>query len=156
MASSLCDANDTAREPSSGVSSGQTLGVASLSQVILSLVDHKRTADNVVVAVKRDGRVLDLDFSDTIVVGLHVSQVSDVSNGILRCSVDLVRGVEVTASGCAPVSIVPEFVDMKSMEAWGETRDLASHGHSISLLLEGYGSSHALPLLGFQDTNGFG
>lgn len=72
------NANDTAGNPASSMTSGQTVAVATLAMVIFTLVNDNGTADDGVSADEAHLRIGDCEVSHSLGVCLAVAQITDV------------------------------------------------------------------------------
>lgn len=90
-------------------------------------MNNDGAAEDALFTVKRDDRVLHVDFRDARAIRLHVPQIPSMamSLAVFRASVLSVVGIEVGAGRGASIGVVAKLVDMESMQAFGEPLDLA-------------------------------
>ena len=129
-------ANDATGETAAGVASGFAELVAAAAQIVGVGVDDQRAAENAVLSLQGDERVLEVDVADAVVAHLDVAQVAGVAAalGVLGAAVLAFVQVEVGPGGGAAVGEVTKLMDVEAVEAGLEARHGSGHGDGTAAL----------------------
>lgn len=141
----LQDSDDSAGDTSSRVSCLLGVGVVTPAVVVLACVEDQTSAEDVVLAVKLDLTVHEVDFGRFAVVKDDIAEVTDVTDLVIGMAVVMSVGVEVTAGGAAALSDVSGLMDVEAVLAGGH----AGHGTgdanvAVVLAGESHATSHAV------------
>merc|ERR1719244_1871537 len=148
--------DDAASDSRTSVSGDLALGARSFSEIVSVGVDDDRSADDAFVSVKSDSFVLQPDFGHSGTICFHVAQITRVTMiiAIRRCSVFALVGVEMAAGGGASVGVVAKFVDVESMQTFGQPFDFARDGDgTLRRVLRQL--HHAIDFFSIQDAHSF-
>lgn len=144
MNSSLDDRDDATCRACACMASGQRVIVASFAKIVSTSVEDNSTSNDTVGSVERDQAVLEVEEDETLPVGLHVAEVTDMPHPVSGCTMRLVVGVEVGSSSSASSAQVTRLVNMEAPLSIGvESGQIASdlHGTEHVILLEVHISS---------------
>lgn len=114
------------------------------SQIILCLVHHNTASDNREFATQSDDGIRECDIDNSSGVHLNVAQVTNVTHLVMRCTMVDLLGIVVGTHAGATVGQVSLLVNVESMLALLDARQLDTHVHALTavVLYEGNVALH--------------
>jgi len=117
--------DDSARQAPSSVSRSEGILVTTLAQIVHHSVHDNRTTHDGVGAAEWDLVVHNVDHGHAMCIGSDIAKVAGMANFVGRRTVGAASRVEVGAARGAAVGGVPELVNVETMLALLEARNLA-------------------------------
>jgi hypothetical protein len=132
----LANANYTACQTSTCVSSRLAKLMSAISQVIFIGMDHDCSSQNAQVARQWKLLIHDVDFGSSFRIRDDISQIACMSCVMSWSSVSLSVGVKVGTCWHTAVGCISKLVNMEPVQSWFQTGDFSRYLNCISFSLK--------------------
>jgi len=147
----LADADHATSESGTRISGGETELVTSFTKVVDVSMNDDRSPNDGERTGQRELSVGDLHSRYSVGAGLHVAEITGVSNRIGGGAVRLSVRIEVTSGGSAAVCVVSKLVNVEAVRAFRKTSQFAFNSHwsadiglsEVDGSLDDFASQHA-------------
>ena len=86
---------------------------------------NNSSAKDAIWSRELDDRIGDVDCSRSIIIGNYIAEITHVTNSIIRSSMSGLGGIEMRPRRHATIRVITKFMDMESMVAGSQSRNLS-------------------------------